>query len=168
MAGSGDVTTTERRRQSNGTWRIVLAWVLVACWAAVIFAASAHTGNDLDSGSDLLGRVKNALGAALSSLAGHEVDPSPIGHASEYLVFGALIAHALRRSAHVPTLRGRLVMAACAIASAYGVTDEFHQLFVPGRACDWHDWLVDTIAALVGALVVWALRRRRHGHAPRA
>lgn len=25
----------------------------------------------------------------------------------------------------------------------YGLTDEFHQAFVPGRGADWLDWLVD-------------------------
>ena len=32
-------------------------------------------------------------------------------------------------------------------ASAYGATDEFHQLFVPGRSCDVFDWLADTTGA---------------------
>ncbi|HOX28610.1 MAG TPA: VanZ family protein, partial [bacterium] len=32
-------------------------------------------------------------------------------------------------------------------AAIYGVTDEIHQAFVPGRQCDIRDWAVDASAA---------------------
>ncbi len=32
-------------------------------------------------------------------------------------------------------------------ASLYGITDEFHQRFVPGRTCDVFDWAADTTGA---------------------
>lgn len=32
-------------------------------------------------------------------------------------------------------------------ASLFGVTDEWHQSFVPGRETDWGDWLADTLGA---------------------
>jgi VanZ family protein len=44
------------------------------------------------------------------------------------------------------------------LVSGYGVTDEFHQWFVPGRSCDWRDWLADTAAAVTVSLL---LARRR-------
>ena len=54
---------------------------------------------------------------------------------------------------------------AAALSSLYGVTDEFHQIFTPGRSCDPMDWLVDTIAAALGALICYlvlkAQRARR-------
>ncbi len=48
------------------------------------------------------------------------------------------------------------------IVSAFGVTDEWHQSFVPGRDCDVFDWLADTLgAALAVTLYVkWAWYRR--------
>jgi hypothetical protein len=48
------------------------------------------------------------------------------------------------------------------IVSAFGVTDEWHQSFVPGRDCDVFDWLADTLgAALAVTLYVkWASYRR--------
>ena len=30
----------------------------------------------------------------------------------------------------------------------YGASDEFHQYFVPGRSCDFFDWLADVLGAL--------------------
>jgi VanZ family protein len=40
------------------------------------------------------------------------------------------------------------------IGSVYGVTDELHQYFVPGRDCDIWDWVADTLGAFTGALAV--------------
>ncbi len=35
-------------------------------------------------------------------------------------------------------------------ASAYGATDEWHQLYTPGRSADFHDWMADTLGATLG------------------
>ena len=43
---------------------------------------------------------------------------------------------------------------ALALASLYGVSDEVHQRFVPGRSADVTDWLADTLGALVALLLV--------------
>ena len=42
---------------------------------------------------------------------------------------------------------------AVAFSSLYAITDEIHQIFVPGRAAEISDWLVDTSGACVGAVV---------------
>ena len=39
------------------------------------------------------------------------------------------------------------------LAVLYGLSDEFHQSFVPGRECSAYDLLVDSIGAVIGALV---------------
>ena len=135
----------------------VIAWALVVVWAVVIFLASAKSGLDLDTGTGPLALVKRWLGDVLSSVAGQPVDPSPIGHFGEYFVFGVLLANALRL--YVPLTS--IVLCAIVLAAVYAATDEFHQLFVPGRACDPVDWLVDIAAAAVGALLVWLIFTRR-------
>jgi VanZ family protein len=45
-------------------------------------------------------------------------------------------------------------MLAILTASAYGLTDEVHQAFVPLREAGWQDWLADTIGATVAAVGV--------------
>jgi hypothetical protein len=77
-------------------------------------------------------------------------------HGTEYAALGALLVFALLRSGIHPALA---LAAAAVLASAYGVSDEWHQSFVPGRDPDWHDWAADTVGALAGAaLVVGVLR----------
>ncbi|HJZ83620.1 MAG TPA: VanZ family protein [Polyangia bacterium] len=73
-------------------------------------------------------------------------------HALEYSILGGLTARAAGG-------RGAAVLAGALFASIYGASDEFHQLFVRGRNCDWHDWVADTVGGSVGALAVWVAKR---------
>ena len=51
---------------------------------------------------------------------------------------------------------------AFAMTSLYGVVDELHQHFVPGRTTDVFDWAADSTGALVAlALVVFGRSLRR-------
>jgi VanZ family protein len=51
--------------------------------------------------------------------------------------------------------------AAAAIVAAvvYGISDEFHQSFVPGRTSDAADVLADAIGATVAVGIAWAIAR---------
>lgn len=88
---------------------------------------------------------------ALSALPGSSV-PGRFGglaHFAEYLVLAALLV--LSVSGRRPLER---VLLAVAAASAYAVTDEVHQAFVPMRMPDPLDWCVDTAGAIVGAVTM--------------
>ena len=115
--------------------------------AGIIFWMSANTGSSINQGLGIISALKAFLSSIAFSLTGHEIDVSPIGHFVEYFIFGVLLLNALRF--HMPL--SRAVLLAIIIGSAYGITDEFHQLFVPERSCDPMDWLVDTIAIALGA-----------------
>lgn len=103
-----------------------VSWMLVALWAAAIFAVSSIPGTALPGGY------------------------SWQGHLVEYAVLGSLLFLALRHD-HPPL---RAAFLAVAIASAYGVSDEIHQAFVPRRMPDALDWLTDTAGASV-AVGTW-------------
>lgn len=139
---------------------LVLSWVFVVVMLAFIFFMSARSGEALDTASGIITIIRNWLLAASSAIFGHPVDVSPVGHFTEFFLLGIALTNALRLS--IPPARA----AACAtlFASLYGVTDEFHQIFVPGRSCDPMDWLVDTLAALIASIVFTALL---HAHQKR-
>lgn len=71
-------------------------------------------------------------------------------HCAEYGGFAFLIARALRPHA-------RAAVIAVILATLYGVSDELHQSFVPGRSSDVFDVLADGVGAALGALI---FRRR--------
>ena len=45
------------------------------------------------------------------------------------------------------------------VVMLYGVSDEFHQYFVPGRSVDVYDVLADTVGGLLGAWTMYQLCR---------
>lgn len=78
-------------------------------------------------------------------------------HLGAYAVLGALLAGALSCLGTV-----RAALAAAAIATAYGLSDEWHQSFVPNRSADGADLAADAAGAVLGAAAMAvALRVRR-------
>jgi VanZ family protein len=73
------------------------------------------------------------------------------------LVFG-LMATLLARLAIVQRTRPLGIYAAALVVSVFGLTDELHQHFTPGRVMDVYDWLTDT----TGAVLATALYARWH------
>ena len=107
--------------------------------------------------------------AILFGLSSLSTLPSPPGdlsfydvHIAAYTVLGTLSARALA-AGRVRNVTWQVVCGAIAISSCYGVTDEYHQLFVPGRAFDVLDLVADTMGSVVGATAVgaWSIIRRR-------
>ena len=51
---------------------------------------------------------------------------------------------------------------ALVIVSVFGATDELHQSFTPGRSMDYHDWIADTLGAVLAVTlyVKWPWYRR--------
>ncbi len=118
------------------------AWIASALWMAVIFGFSSLPGSSVPGG----------VGA--------------YAHFGVYAVLGALLFLAY---SFETADRGRAVALAVLTASAYGVTDELHQAFVPGRVPDVADWGMDTLGALTGALIaVAAIARIARGAGTRA
>jgi VanZ family protein len=105
---------------------------------------------------------------ALSTIPGNRVPPigvpgfDKVEHAILYGLLGLLLARAIR--ALQPTLDPILcVIAVGYLAGFYGVTDEIHQLFTPGRSCDPFDALADLVGGTLGAVawVTWRHLRSR-------
>jgi len=76
-----------------------------------------------------------------------------LGHFLLYAVLGALLASGRSRSggaaSHVLLL---------AIGALYGLGDEWHQAFVPGRTPDLADWFADLAGLMAGYWTVTVVR----------
>jgi VanZ family protein len=101
-----------------------------------------------------------------SSIPGGSIDQPPeyfvAAHFMEYLVLCLFLLRALNGGVRQPVLLG-VAASALALCVAYGILDELHQLFVPGRVSDPLDVAVDTIGATVACaivLLIAALSRR--------
>ncbi len=40
------------------------------------------------------------------------------------------------------------------IASLYGIIDEFHQLYIPGRSAEFYDWLADFSGSILAVIIL--------------
>ncbi len=76
-------------------------------------------------------------------------------HAGAFGVLSALAAWALTRG-RLRSATWRLLLGAWLISTAYGVFDEAHQYFVPGRQPDVADVAADALGALAAAAAIRA------------
>jgi VanZ family protein len=77
------------------------------------------------------------------------------GHSIGYAILGALLLRALARGRLTGVTWGRAAVAV-ALATLYGISDEVHQMFVPGRMADVHDVMADFVGAAVAVAVCGA------------
>ena len=113
------------------TKKILLYWAPVIAYAAgiYIFSGMPHPPQVLPSGFPYSDKIY---------------------HFIEYAVFSFLILRALYSSKD--GIKADLRLLAFGLALFYGLTDEFHQHFVPGRDASVFDLLVDGLGAFIGQL----------------
>ena len=88
--------------------------------------------------------------------------PDYVLHPVEYLGLTLLLVRALNGGFRSP-LKGSLCLGAIALAVAYAVSDEIHQLHVPRRTASVKDVLSDTLGAVLAVGVAEVLQRARAG-----
>jgi VanZ family protein len=90
-------------------------------------------------------------------------------HAAAYAGLAVLAVRAVAGGLP-PRVTPRIAAVAFAIAAGYGVTDETHQMFVPGRNADINDLYADATGALIGVAACWAwhIIRKPKPHVPAA
>ncbi len=97
----------------------------------------------------------------VSSLTITTPEPIPEGDKIVHIGFYAVLAYFLLCGWCVDKnkpLRKKEVLVVLAVIILYGISDEFHQSFVPGRKPSWNDVLADGVGGLFG-LWVFALHQ---------
>lgn len=75
-------------------------------------------------------------------------------HFLAYLGLGFLLNATLIVQDKYPLLKKHPVLFTLVFGSFYGIMDELHQLFIPGRSCDILDWTADTIGIILGIITI--------------
>ncbi len=112
---------------------IIKLWLPVIAWMGLIFALSSVPG--LNSGLD------DVWDWPLRKLA----------HLVEFAVLSGLFVRALNRTNERPSRK--VIGLAFILTVIYSLTDEWHQRFVADRIGSENDVLIDSVGALVGAVV---------------
>lgn len=145
MAASGEKHARGRAPgrpgEPLGSWAL---WLLPFAWMALIFVASQTPAKDIPS---------------IWFLRFAESDK--VAHGLLYFVLCLTFYVPLSRRG----LRRRPAVAAwvaAVLSVLYGISDELHQLAVPGRTPSWYDLGADCVGALLAALLAnrWPGRNR--------
>ncbi|MFQ5355500.1 MAG: VanZ family protein [Mariprofundaceae bacterium] len=82
------------------------------------------------------------------------------GHIAIYALMGWF---SWRMLSHWPLKRSSIALASLIFCSLYGLSDEWHQSFVPGRDADIWDWLADFSGAVMALATLIFLNKRKAG-----
>jgi len=105
-------------------------WVPTIIWMMLIFYVSGRTSTELQLAFPFI----------------EDLNP---GHIAAYFVLALLAFYSFHKSRVK-----RPFVATLVLAITYGITDEFHQSFVPTRQPDIADLVRDTIGTLAALLVI--------------
>ena len=133
--------------------------ILTILWMIFIFVMSQTPGNDSSKQSnfivDIIIHILPITRDTLSFIV------RKCAHMTEYAILGWLAfafsgTFEMRQKVHY--------IAALGFAFCYASTDEFHQLFIPGRSGQFTDVCIDTAGAAIGLLLLAILLKigRRH------
>lgn len=150
----------------NRTIRKSLCFAATLIWMALIFwfsAQPADTSGEMSMGAGrFIGRLvvrdyQNLSAKNQDDFAKKiEYGVRKTAHAAEYAVLGILIWQIFLAYEK----KERRYMISCVlVGAAYAATDEFHQLFVPGRSGRFTDVMIDTCGIIAGVLLSYEIRR---------
>lgn len=129
-----------------------------------IFAMSSFGHNSSDAQSNLFvdfiaqnfPHVRHGLENNLISLSTLIFLVRKTAHFTEYAILGALFYLNLiqfpKLNSHIKKLLLPILF-----SYLYAITDELHQVFVPGRSAQFRDVLIDTLGASFGAIITYLI-----------
>lgn len=151
----------------------VILWIAVILWMTVIFAFSAQPADDSDELSmefaQRIFRFINGLqDIPVFAWIGTESIIMAIGVANHFvrktahfMIFAVLAVLVYNLMAAYGIKRNRVVLLAALVCLAYAITDEMHQIFVPGRAGQIKDVLIDFSGSVCALGITYVLFGRR-------
>lgn len=150
---------------SKGRIKIILKGLALVLWCVVIFMFSANNADESNKQSNAVFNTViefvNPVYDSLDTTAQAEYKDTAtfiirkLAHFSEYALLGIL---AFINFSKVKKLGYRGLFAAV-FSCIYASSDEIHQLFVPGRAGQVRDVLIDTSGAVAGILLAILIRK---------
>lgn len=142
--------------------RILFNWTLVILWMALIFYFShqpASQSSELSSGiADLIEETIKKINPNTN------YDPVNLNHIIRkgahfgvYLVLGFFVANCFIAT-DISKAKG--IYLSIMICVLYAISDEVHQIFIPGRSGQVSDVILDSAGGLMGILLLNIIRRK--------
>lgn len=134
-----------------------ISWILMIVWMLVIFIMSNQPGEISSKQSNLVLYIFNLVGINLSKSLGEfaTLVVRKVAHFSEYMILLFFVYNVLKF--YMDKTKAKVI--GLLIVFLYACTDEFHQLFVEGRAGQFKDVLIDTSGGLGGVLITYVFEK---------
>lgn len=121
--------------------------VLVAIWMIIIFLMSSFDATESTNQSNfIVNIITNIFKIENIELLSFII--RKLAHFTEYLILGFLTINMLNKNDI-----SKKYLLSILICIIYATSDEIHQIFVPGRACQLVDVTIDFIGALTGIFI---------------
>lgn len=95
----------------------------------------------------------------VSSLPSVDVSDK-LKHFGAFFGLSVLLSLTLIYQNKVLLLKKYFLVAALIISSVYGLLDEIHQSFIPGRNSEFLDWFADSLGAVAGVFIISYLLKK--------
>ena len=155
--------STNRKRIDSRDW---FRWGLVIVWMSGIFLLSHQRASE----SSELSRIITKLLYSVAYRIFPQIDfdfttlsfiVRKAAHFIAYLILGCLVMNGFIDKKIPATKWLGWALVVCVL---YAVSDEIHQLYVPGRAGQVRDVFIDSVGALMGIGLYFGMSRRRREH----
>jgi VanZ family protein len=152
----------EHNRNRRIQLPVLLSWTAVVAWMSLIFYLSQQSGEQS-------GGLSNQIADAILRLFGQKGNLEQLesfesllrilAHGGAFFVLALLLGIAFRQIHLSDRANG---IASLISGLLYAASDEWHQSFIPGRSCEWSDFLTDAtgiILAIIILQIYWKIRR---------
>lgn len=133
----------------------VIKLVLLICCMGLIFFFSSQINTDSSASTSIVVDMLYKLVSIFSNVKYDEFvqfvfkPVRKLAHFSEFCLLGILIYLNV-----IEYRKNKTILLSIVFAFIYAISDEVHQLFVPGRAFAIKDILIDTSGAILGIFVI--------------
>ena len=116
--------------------------LLVLIWMAVIFIMSSFNATESSNQSNIIVNIiVNIFNINNINLVSFII--RKLAHFTEYLILGILTYNLINN-------HNKKTYIAIIICVLYAISDEIHQMFVPGRSCQILDMTIDSLGSITG------------------
>ena len=135
--------------------KIIIKILLVILWMIVIFCFSNQVSDDSTKLSN--GLIKSTI-CKVSKDCDKTINKTfkPVrkcAHFCVYLILGLLVMNCFN-------INKKYIIYSLIICLLYSISDEVHQIFVPGRSCELLDIIIDTSGSFLGSSIIYKIKSR--------
>lgn len=132
-----------------------LSIILVLIWMIIIFIMSSFDATESANQSNyIVNIISNVLN--INNIELLNLIIRKLAHYIEYLILGILVINMFIKN-NIP----QSYLISIIFCIIYAISDEIHQLFVPGRACQIKDILIDSIGSITGIYLYKLISKRK-------